>query len=85
MVEHDAAAGFVGGCPIGSLANELAETDLLAARRSHGRLSVRNMIRDGLKAIAARGELPERHRGRPTWHSRCWRPSRRLLLKPGAP
>ncbi len=52
--------GFVGGCPIGSLANELAETDPLArAQVARSFVQWETMIRDGLKAIAARGELPD--------------------------
>ena len=60
MVDLMRRLGCVGGCPIGSLANDLAETDPLA-RAQVARSFVRweTMIRDGFKAIAARGELPD--------------------------
>ncbi len=59
MVDIMRGLGFVGGCPIGSLANELAETDPLArAQVARSFVQWETMIRDGLKAIAARGELP---------------------------
>jgi hypothetical protein len=49
----------VGGCPIGSLASELSDTDPLArARLTRAFAQWEDLIRDGLKAIAARGELP---------------------------
>jgi TetR/AcrR family transcriptional regulator, transcriptional repressor for nem operon len=59
MVDLVRDLGCVGGCPIGSLANELTETDPLARAqlaRSFARWEA--MIRDGLTVIAARGELP---------------------------
>ncbi len=60
MVDLMRRLGFVGGCPIGSLANELAETDPLArAQVARSFVQWETMIRDGLKAIAARGELPD--------------------------
>jgi TetR/AcrR family transcriptional repressor of nem operon len=60
MVDIMRRLGFVGGCPIGSLANELAETDPLArAQVARSFVQWETMIRDGLKAIAARGELPD--------------------------
>jgi TetR/AcrR family transcriptional repressor of nem operon len=49
----------VGGCPIGSLASELSDTDPLArARLTRAFAQWEELIRDGLEAIAARGELP---------------------------
>jgi AcrR family transcriptional regulator len=49
----------VGGCPIGSLASELSDTDPLArARLTRAFAHWEDLIRDGLEAIAARGELP---------------------------
>jgi len=49
----------VGGCPIGSLASELTEIDPLArAQLARSFARWENMIHDGLKVIAARGELP---------------------------
>jgi len=60
MVDIMRRLGFVGGCPIGSLANDLAETDPLArAQVARSFVQWETMIRDGLKAIAARGELPD--------------------------
>jgi TetR/AcrR family transcriptional repressor of nem operon len=60
MVDMMRRLGCVGGCPIGSLANEIAETDPLArAQVARSFAQWETMIRDGLKAIAARGELPE--------------------------
>ena len=60
MVDMMRRLGCVGGCPIGSLANDLAETDPLArAQVARSFVQWENMIRDGLKAIAARGELPD--------------------------
>lgn len=60
MVDIMRRLGFVGGCPIGSLANELAEIDPLArAQVARSFVQWETMIRDGLKAIAARGELPD--------------------------
>src|SRR6476646_9980826 len=76
MVDLMRRLGFVGGCPIGSLANELAETDPLArAQVARSFVQWEKMIRDGLKAIAARGELPDGTE-LTTWHSRRWPPSR---------
>ncbi|MDT5125119.1 MAG: TetR/AcrR family transcriptional regulator, transcriptional repressor for nem operon [Mycobacterium sp.] len=52
--------GCAGGCPIGSLGSDLAETDPLArAQVARSFVQWENMIRDGLTAIAARGELPD--------------------------
>jgi TetR/AcrR family transcriptional repressor of nem operon len=49
----------IGGCPIGSLANELSDTDPLArARLARAFAQWEGMIRDGLAAIVERGELP---------------------------
>lgn len=60
MVDMMRQLGCVGGCPIGSLANDLAETDPLArAQVARSFVQWETMIRDGLKAIAARGELPD--------------------------
>ena len=60
MVDMMRRLGCVGGCPIGSLANDLAETDPLArAQVARSFAQWETMIRDGLKAIAARGELPD--------------------------
>jgi TetR/AcrR family transcriptional repressor of nem operon len=60
MVDMMWRLGCVGGCPIGSLANDLAETDPLArAQVARSFIQWENMIRDGLNAIAARGELPD--------------------------
>ena len=60
MVDIMRRLGFVGGCPIGSLANELAETDPLArAQVARSFVQWETIIRDGLNSIAARGELPD--------------------------
>jgi TetR/AcrR family transcriptional regulator, transcriptional repressor for nem operon len=60
MVDVVRGLGCVGGCPIGSLGNELAETDPLArAQVARSFVQWENMIRDGLNVIEARGELPD--------------------------
>lgn len=60
MVDMVRGLGCVGGCPIGALANELAEIDPLArARLARSFAQWEKMIRDGLIAIAGRGELPQ--------------------------
>ncbi|BBX39570.1 TetR/AcrR family transcriptional regulator [Mycobacterium simiae] len=60
MVDTVRGLGCVGGCPIGSLAGELAETDpLVRAQLERSFTQWENMIRDGLHAIAARGEIPD--------------------------
>ena len=59
MVDVMRSAGCVGGCPIGSLASELSDTDPLArARLARSFAHWEGLIRDGLAAIAARAELP---------------------------
>jgi TetR/AcrR family transcriptional repressor of nem operon len=60
MVDMLRRLGCVGGCPIGSLGSDLAETDPLArAQIARSFVQWETMIRDGLTAIAARGELPD--------------------------
>jgi len=60
MVDILRGMGCVGGCPIGSLASELSETDPIArARLARSFAQWEHMIHDGLTSIAARGELPE--------------------------
>ncbi|MDT5289645.1 MAG: TetR/AcrR family transcriptional regulator, transcriptional repressor for nem operon [Mycobacterium sp.] len=60
MVDMLRGLGCVGGCPIGSLGSDLAETDPLArAQVARSFVQWETMIRDGLTAIAARGELPD--------------------------
>jgi TetR/AcrR family transcriptional repressor of nem operon len=59
LVEHQRRLGCRGGCPVGSLAAEVAETDevaRLAAARGMARWEGR--IRAGLRAMHARGGLP---------------------------
>src|ERR1700744_1839574 len=59
LVEHQRRLGCRGGCPIGALGAEVAETDAaarLAAARGLRRWEER--IRDGLQAMHARGDLP---------------------------
>jgi len=59
MVELVNGLGCAGGCPIGSMANELSEWDPVArARLARSFAQWENMIHDGLDAIAARGEIP---------------------------
>jgi AcrR family transcriptional regulator len=59
LVEHQRRLGCRGGCPIGALGAEVAETDAvarIAAARGLARWEQR--IRDGLQAMHARGDLP---------------------------
>jgi TetR/AcrR family transcriptional regulator, transcriptional repressor for nem operon len=59
LVDHQRRLGCRGGCPIGALGAEVAETDAaarLAAARALRRWEGR--IRDGLRAMHARGDLP---------------------------
>src|ERR1700761_6308252 len=59
LVEHQRRLGCRGGCPIGSLGAEGGEADAvarLAAARGLARWEER--IRDGLRAMHARGGLP---------------------------
>jgi TetR/AcrR family transcriptional regulator, transcriptional repressor for nem operon len=59
LVEHQRRLGCRGGCPIGALGAEVAETDAvarLAAARGLARWEGR--IRDGFQAMHARGDLP---------------------------
>lgn len=58
MVDLVRGLGCVGGCPLGSMANELSESDPVArARLAHSFAQWEKLIHDSLKAIAARGEL----------------------------
>src|SRR5271163_3730642 len=60
IVEIQRANGFRGGCPLGSLASELAEND--SAAREHIAVGYRrwqDAIRGGLAAMRDRGELVE--------------------------
>jgi TetR/AcrR family transcriptional regulator, transcriptional repressor for nem operon len=60
MVDLVRGLGCAGGCPIGSMANELAETDPIArARLARSFAQRENMIHGSPLAIAARGELAE--------------------------
>jgi TetR/AcrR family transcriptional regulator, transcriptional repressor for nem operon len=59
IVDHQRRLGCRGGCPIGALGAEVAETDAAArvvAARALRRWESR--IRDGLRAMHARGDLP---------------------------
>jgi TetR/AcrR family transcriptional regulator, transcriptional repressor for nem operon len=61
MVEHQAARDARGGCPIGSLAAQLAEADeeaRVALARAFGRWHV--LLLDGLRSMQARGKLARR-------------------------
>jgi TetR/AcrR family transcriptional regulator, transcriptional repressor for nem operon len=58
LVEHQRRLGCRGGCPVGALGAEMAETDAaarLAAARGLRRWEGR--IRDGFRAMHARGDL----------------------------
>jgi TetR/AcrR family transcriptional repressor of nem operon len=60
MVDLVRGMGCAGGCPLGSMANELSESDPVArARLAKSFAQWENMIYDGLKTIAARGEIPD--------------------------
>ncbi len=60
MVHLVHGLGCAGGCPLGSMANELSETDPVArARLARSFALWENMIHDGLVTIAARGELAD--------------------------
>jgi len=59
LVDHQRRLECRGGCPIGALGSEVAETDAVArvaAARGLHRWEAR--IRDGLRAMHARGGLP---------------------------
>ncbi|MGH3201500.1 MAG: TetR/AcrR family transcriptional regulator [Streptosporangiaceae bacterium] len=59
LVEHQRTLECRGGCPLGTLGAELAEIDdvaRMAVARGFGRWEGR--IRDGLRVMRARGELP---------------------------
>ncbi len=60
MVDLVRGLGCAGGCPLGSMANELSESDPVArARLAKSFAQWENMIDDGLKTIVARGEIPD--------------------------
>ncbi|MFZ1179823.1 MAG: TetR/AcrR family transcriptional regulator [Mycobacterium sp.] len=60
MVDRVRSLGCAGGCPIGSMANELSESDPIArARLARSFAQWENIIHDSLVAIATRGELAE--------------------------
>ena len=59
LVDHQRRLGCRGGCPIGALGADVAETDATARRvaaRALRRWEAR--IRDGLQVMHARGDLP---------------------------
>jgi TetR/AcrR family transcriptional repressor of nem operon len=59
LVEHQRRLGCRGGCPVGALAAEVAETDTLARlAAARGMARWEGRIRDGLRAMHARGGLP---------------------------
>ena len=63
LVEHQRTLECRGGCPIGTLGAEVAEIDdaaRMAVARGFGRWEAR--IRDGLRAMHARGDLPRQAR-----------------------
>lgn len=58
MVNLVRSLGCAGGCPIGSMANELSESDPVArAQLARSFAQWENMIHDSLVAVSARGEL----------------------------
>lgn len=58
VVDLQRQLGCQGGCPIGSLANELADVDAEArADLAHAFARWETSIRDGLRTMRARGEL----------------------------
>lgn len=58
MVAVMRGQGCIGGCPIGSLASELSDTDPLArARLARAFAQWEGLLRDGLAAIAEQGQL----------------------------
>jgi AcrR family transcriptional regulator len=59
IVDHQRQLGCRGGCPIGALGAEVAETDA-TARQAAARALRRweGRIRDGLQTMHARGDLP---------------------------
>jgi AcrR family transcriptional regulator len=60
MVDLVRGLGCAGGCPLGSMANELSETDPVArARLAQSFAQWENLIHDGLLTIAARGEFAD--------------------------
>ena len=72
LVGHQRRLGCRGGCPVGALGAEVAETDAaarLAAARGLRRWEAR--IRDGLLAMHARGDLPAAGRRRRGSHRSC--------------
>src|ERR1700761_2651050 len=59
LVEHQRLLGCRGGCPIGALGAEVAETDAVArGAAARGLRRWEGRIRDGLQAMHARGDLP---------------------------
>jgi TetR/AcrR family transcriptional regulator, transcriptional repressor for nem operon len=59
MVAVMRGKGCASGCPIGSLASELSDTDPLArARLARAFAQWEGLLRDGLAAIAEQGQLP---------------------------
>lgn len=60
VVRHLQADGTAGGCPVGALAAELAETDEDARRDlADGFARWESLFRDGLVTMGRRGELPD--------------------------
>ena len=59
LVEYQLEDDCIGGCPIGSLGSELAETDPEArAQVADGFKRWETSVQSGLRAMHARGELP---------------------------
>jgi TetR/AcrR family transcriptional repressor of nem operon len=60
IVEHQRQLECRGGCPIGALGAEVAETDTVARTAvAGGFLRWEKRIREGLRAMQAHGDLPQ--------------------------
>jgi TetR/AcrR family transcriptional regulator, transcriptional repressor for nem operon len=60
LVEHQRQLECRGGCPIGALGAEVAETDTVARTAvAGGFLRWEKRIREGLRAMQAHGDLPQ--------------------------
>jgi hypothetical protein len=82
VIEHERECDGSGGCPIGSLGSQLAETDPEArAHVADGFRRWQASIQGGLREMHARGKLtPETNPARSP--SRCWPPYRAAYCSP---
>jgi len=58
LVGHQRRLGCRGGCPVGALGAEVAETDAASRAAARGLRRWEGRIRDGFRAMHARGGLP---------------------------